>query len=133
MKHLLFILLVLLPLPAVAQEPMANPTTGEAGVWIPRYMQVDHLRLEVDLKACQDLKDNQQARLNLLNDEVTNRVLALDEEKAASKSLTEALAITQQGLDQAEARESVLRTWAWATGITAVVTTTILILVVTLR
>jgi hypothetical protein len=133
MKHLLFILLILLSSPALAQEAMANPTTGEPGAWIPRYMQVDHLRLEVNLKACQDLKANQQQQLNLKNEQITDTVLALDEEKAASKSLTEALAITQQELEQADANESRLRTWAWATGVAAVVTTTILILVVTLR
>ena len=133
MKHLLFILLILFSSPTLAQEAMANPTTGEPGAWIPRYMQVDHLRLEVNLKACQELQTNQQARLDLLNDEITNRVLALDEEKAASKSLTEALAVTQQDLKQAEEDAGALKTWAWATGVTAAVTTTILILVVTLR
>lgn len=131
MRYLLPLLL-LLAAPALAQEDMPHPKTGEAGAWIPRWMQKDHLKLELDLQACEKLKENQAERLEKKDEEIEARETALEEEKEGSRAITQVLTATELELKEEKEKKNTLTGWLWGTGSVAVVATTILVLVVAL-
>lgn len=132
MRFLFLILLLLLSSPALAQEDMTHPKTGEAGAWIPRWLQKDHLKLELDLKSCELEKDNQAERLEKKDEQLQSQSNALEEEKKASGALTEVLTTSELELQEEKEHNDTLTAWLWGTSSAAVVATTVLILVVAL-
>jgi hypothetical protein len=143
--------------PALAQENMPHPKTGEPGAWIPRILQLDHLKLETELnktgepgawiprilqldhlkletelKSCKKLQEKREEQLEKKDEEIEERKSALEEEKEASRALTQVLTGSELELAEEKKQNSRLTGWLWGTSTAAVVATTILVLVVAL-
>jgi hypothetical protein len=128
----LLAILLLLASPAAAQEDMPHPETGKPGAWIPRELQQDHLLLEKKLEICDKVKVNQQQTIDKKDEEIQNRISALDAEKQASRAVTEVLTATNLELQEEQKQNNKLSKWLWGTSTAAVVATVALVLVVAL-
>lgn len=118
--------------PVVAQEDMKHPTTGEAGAWIPRWLQKEHLVTDAKLKTCDKVTTTQKKELQAKDREAKNLDLALYQEKEASEVIVKALADTSLVLEEEIEHNNTLNTWLWGTSSTALIATTVLVLVVAL-
>jgi hypothetical protein len=132
MPYLLLTLALLLTSPALAQENMPHPKTGEPGAWIPRILQLDHLKLETELKSCKKLQEKREEQLEKKDEEIEERKAALEEEKEASQALVQVLTGSELELTEEKKKNNRLTNWLWGTSAAAVVATTILVLVVAL-
>jgi Skp family chaperone for outer membrane proteins len=132
MKLLLLTLALLLASPALAQENMPHPRTGQPGAWIPRSLQLDHLKLEKEAEACKELQEKREEQLEKKDEEIEERKAALEEEKEASQALAQVLTGSELELTEEKKKNNRLTHWLWGTGSVATVATVILVLVVAL-
>jgi len=106
---------------AAAQvEDMAHPVTKEPGAWIPHWVQQDHLKLEADLKTCQEADDKRVQALEKKDVTITDLRSALAEGEKAKKANAEVVKNVNLQLEKEKETSETLRQWLYGTSGVAV-------------
>lgn len=127
--------LVLIVSTARAQDdktpPYATPhqTTGEPGVWIPIWLQQEHLQTESGLETCQKQDVETKAALAERTREAEASKKAAAELKVSNASLIISEAAAETRAEDAEDSAETRLVWAWtSTGVAAVAISVVVIL-----
>ena len=99
---------------------MPHPATHEPGAWVPRWLQVEQLKTENDLKVCYETGVLREQQMTLRGEETRHLTAALEAEKQAAESVRASLASTSAALETQKSETSTLRVWVWALGGTTV-------------
>lgn len=102
---------------------MQHPETQEPGAWIPRWLQVEHLHTENDLKTCTEKTSKQDQALGARETELEHRQAALEESKQAEVALQTSLAHTKVRLQEEQDSNEAKGDWLIVTTTTSVVAT----------
>jgi hypothetical protein len=120
---------------ASAQDPRTPPyvadhkDTGEAGVWIPNWLQQAHLQDAAALEACTEEKADTAAALSERSLEALAARNANTELRKGNEALQTALSVTKVDLKDEKAASENRLIWAWTSTGIGVVALSVLTLV----
>lgn len=105
---------------------MAHPETREPGVWIPVWLQQEHLQTDAKLQTCTEESVTKTRQLAEKGAEAAAAVLAATELRDSVEGLEMTVAAQEQALQAEEAASEDRLVWAWTSTAVGVVALSVL-------